>query len=81
MQFPVFRSQSVHSHGTDAPPEFFRGTGGHSTLQQVVRAHKDDSLAQFEDEHGGRSLPAYVIKELDVLLECGDLAFGFTRIR
>jgi len=65
----------------DDPPEFFRGTGGRSTLQQVVRAHFDGFQTDFEDEHGGRSLPQYVLKEFRALLECGDPAFGFTRIR
>ncbi len=65
----------------DDAPEVFRGTGGHSTLQKIVRAHLDGFLTDFEDEHGGRSLPGYVIKEFQALLECGDPAFGFCRIR
>jgi hypothetical protein len=65
----------------DDPPEFFRGTGGRSTLQNLVRAHFDGFLAQFEDDHGGRPLPQYVIKEFQALVECGDPALGFTRIR
>ena len=59
----------------DDPP------GGHSTLQQIVRAHFDGFLTEFEDEHGGRSLPGYVTKEFQAHLECGDPAFGFCRIR
>ncbi|MFT5734916.1 MAG: hypothetical protein ACI8WY_003600, partial [Planctomycetota bacterium] len=65
----------------DDPPEFFRGTGGHSTLQEIVRSHFGGLLSEFEDEHGGRSLPGYVLKESQALLECGDPAFGFCRLR
>ncbi|MFT7076523.1 MAG: ribosomal protein S27E, partial [Planctomycetota bacterium] len=65
----------------DDPPEFFRGTGGHSTLQEIVRSHFGGLLSEFEDEHGGRSLPGYVLKEFQALLECGDPAFGFCRLR
>ncbi|QDV07805.1 hypothetical protein Poly30_33380 [Planctomycetes bacterium Poly30] len=65
----------------DDPPDIFRGTGGRSPLQNFVRAHLPGFLAAFEDEHGGRSLPKYVIQEFEALLECGDPAFGFSRLR
>ncbi|QDV05811.1 Putative transposase [Planctomycetes bacterium Poly30] len=65
----------------DDPPDIFRGTGGRSPLQNFVRAHLPGFLAEFEDEHGGRSLPKYVIQEFEALLECGDPAFGFSRLR
>ncbi|WP_145194735.1 transposase [Planctomycetes bacterium Poly30] len=50
--------------------------GGRSPLQNFVRAHLPGFLAEFEDEHGGRCLPQYVIQEFEALLECGDPAFG-----
>lgn len=68
----------------DSPGLFrglFRGTGGDSRLQKIVRAHLEWFLTTFEDEHGGRSLPAYVTKELQALIECVDPAFGLCRIR
>ena len=62
-------------------PDLIRGTGGRSTLQEIIRAHFGAFESAFEDEHGGRPLPKYVLSEFDGLTQCGDPAYGFTRIR
>ncbi|WP_419190834.1 transposase zinc-binding domain-containing protein [Saltatorellus ferox] len=63
----------LQGHGVPlAAPEF---------RLDFVRAHLPGFLAEFEDEHGGRSLPQYVIQEFEALLECGDPAFGVSRLR
>jgi hypothetical protein len=40
-----------------------------------------EKQAQRIDEHGGRSLPAYVERELRAVIACGDIAHGFCRVR
>ena len=65
----------------ESPPDLIRGTGGRPILQGIIRAHFDVFESEFRDEHGGRSLPQYVVSEFKALTECGDPAYGFTRIR
>jgi hypothetical protein len=52
-----------------------------SVLNRVLREHLETFLARFTDEHGGRTLPGYVERELRAVIACGDLAHGFCRVR
>jgi hypothetical protein len=51
-----------------------------SVVNRILRAHVETFLARYVDEHGGRSLPAYVERELRAAIACGDLAHGFCRV-
>ena len=51
-----------------------------SVVNRVLRAHVETFLTRYTDEHGGRSLPTYVERELRAAIACGDLAHGFCRV-
>ncbi|MEZ6018357.1 MAG: transposase zinc-binding domain-containing protein, partial [Planctomycetota bacterium] len=52
-----------------------------SVVNRVLREHLETFLLRLTDEHGGRSLPAYVERELRAVIACGDVAHGFCRVR
>ena len=72
-------STSARAH-TGHGPELIRGDRSADSLHALLREHLGTFLARFEDEHGGRRLPSYVIDELRAAIRCGDPRFGVCRI-
>jgi len=77
-------------HGRTVGPDDLPGHGvlavvrrdpSRSVVNRVLRAHLETFLVRYTDEHGGRSLPAYVERELRAVITCGDIAHGFCRVR
>jgi hypothetical protein len=52
-----------------------------SVVNRVLRAHLETFVARFVDEHGGRTLPVHVERDLRAAITCGDLAHGCWRVR
>jgi len=71
-------ADDVPGHGVVA---VVRRDPSRSVVNRVLRAHLETFLNRFTDEHGGRSLPAYVERELRAVIACGDMAHGFCRVR
>jgi hypothetical protein len=68
----------VPGHGVKA---VVRRDPSRGVVNRVLRAHLETFLLRFTDEHGGRTLPAFVEQELRAVIACGDLAHGFCRVR
>ncbi len=66
-------------HCSPAPVPYRRRRPEQSVLHQVIR--RDFRTFVAEVEQSGRTLPQFVVREFEKLIDCGILSRGFVRSR
>ncbi|MFT5291968.1 MAG: hypothetical protein ACI8QS_002968 [Planctomycetota bacterium] len=66
---------------SQSPEAYFRREPTSGVLYELLAAHLETFLARSQDDPCKAPLPSYVVRELTGYLQCGILAYGFSRFR